>query len=157
MPICPRCGKSLSTDQSLCYHLNKRRRCDSLKCQQCNILFDSTYRFKIHIANCHSSLTCENNLDVCSTSNITCTTNNVVSGPSDKLLLRTELLSLDTELFVRAERKPFSETIMEYLIRVHNQNENKQFIYYGSATRPLTVLKNKNLLDWEKSPLSNTV
>lgn len=28
MPICPRCGKCLCTEQSLEYHLSKKKRCD---------------------------------------------------------------------------------------------------------------------------------
>jgi len=52
MPICPRCGKSLSSDQALTYHLNKKYRCGSWECQKCDKKFDTKFDKNIHEMNC---------------------------------------------------------------------------------------------------------
>ena len=55
MPICPRCGKSLSSDQALTYHLNKKYRCGSWECQKCDKKFDTKFDKNIHEMNCMST------------------------------------------------------------------------------------------------------
>ena len=63
MPICPRCGKSLSTDQALTYHLNRKYKCGSWKCEKCSIIFDTKFDLNIHkmkcINQCINTKTCE--------------------------------------------------------------------------------------------------
>ena len=55
MPICFRCGKMLSTAQSLEYHLKKKITCNSLKCNNCNILSDNISEHNIHEVKCNES------------------------------------------------------------------------------------------------------
>ena len=52
MPICPRCGKSMSSEQALMYHLNKRYKCNSWKCNMCNELFNTKFQLQMHEINC---------------------------------------------------------------------------------------------------------
>lgn len=52
MPICPRCGKSLSSDQALQYHLNRKYKCGTWKCAKCSTLFDTKFSLKIHESGC---------------------------------------------------------------------------------------------------------
>ena len=55
MPICPKCGKSFSSDQALCYHLNKKYKCGTWKCEKCQIVFDTKHKLKIHMMSCEQS------------------------------------------------------------------------------------------------------
>ena len=52
MPICPRCGKCLSSEQALAYHLNKRYKCGTWKCLGCVEGFDSKFQLQMHEFNC---------------------------------------------------------------------------------------------------------
>lgn len=52
MPICPRCGKTLSSDQALCYHLNRKYKCNTWVCQKCETLFDTKFDLNIHQLKC---------------------------------------------------------------------------------------------------------
>ena len=52
MPICPRCGKSFSSEQALCYHLNKKYKCGTWKCAKCQTVFDTKFALKIHTMQC---------------------------------------------------------------------------------------------------------
>ena len=52
MPICPRCGKSLTTDQALQYHLNKKFKCNSIKCEKCNQTFETKLKLQMHMMHC---------------------------------------------------------------------------------------------------------
>ena len=54
MPICPRCGKSLSTDQALTYHLNRKYKCGHWSCEKCNVKFDTKFDLTIHKMKCDS-------------------------------------------------------------------------------------------------------
>ena len=54
MPICPRCGKSLTTEQALCYHLSKKVRCDKWTCARCNHRTSSKPKLIIHESKCYS-------------------------------------------------------------------------------------------------------
>ena len=52
MPICPRCGKTLSSDQALCYHLNRKYKCNTWICQKCDTLFKTKFDLNIHQLHC---------------------------------------------------------------------------------------------------------
>ena len=52
MPVCPRCGKILSSEQALSYHMNKKFKCGSLKCVKCGKSFDTKFKLGIHEMNC---------------------------------------------------------------------------------------------------------
>ena len=52
MPVCPKCGKSFSSDQALCYHLNKKYKCGTWKCEKCITTFDTKHKLKIHMMCC---------------------------------------------------------------------------------------------------------
>lgn len=52
MPICPRCGKSLSSEQALQYHLNRKFKCGTWKCMKCSSCFDTKFDLNIHEMNC---------------------------------------------------------------------------------------------------------
>lgn len=54
MPICPKCGKSFSTEQALRYHLNKKYKCGTWKCEKCKCVFDTQFSLKIHNLSCES-------------------------------------------------------------------------------------------------------
>ena len=52
MPICPKCGKSFSSEQALCYHLNKKYKCGTWKCAKCDTIFNTKFELKIHNMSC---------------------------------------------------------------------------------------------------------
>lgn len=52
MPICPRCGKSLSSEQALAYHLNRKYKCGIWKCGKCAVVFDTKFALNIHENKC---------------------------------------------------------------------------------------------------------
>ena len=52
MPICPRCGKTLSSDQALSYHLNRKYKCNTWVCQKCDTLFNTKFDLNIHQLKC---------------------------------------------------------------------------------------------------------
>lgn len=52
MPICPRCGKCLSSDQALTYHLNRKYRCGTWKCTKCNDIFNTKFHLQMHELSC---------------------------------------------------------------------------------------------------------
>lgn len=52
MPICPKCGKSLSSEQALAYHLNRKFKCGTWKCINCSKQFDTKFDLNIHEMNC---------------------------------------------------------------------------------------------------------
>lgn len=52
MPVCPKCGKMLSTDQALTYHLQKRNRCGTIKCDFCNRQFKTKLELQMHLLSC---------------------------------------------------------------------------------------------------------
>ena len=52
MPICPKCGKGFSSDQALYYHLNKKYKCGTWKCDKCSTTFDTKHKLKIHMMCC---------------------------------------------------------------------------------------------------------
>ena len=52
MPICPRCGKCLSSDQALTYHLNRKYKCGTWKCHKCNQILDTKFQLQMHEMNC---------------------------------------------------------------------------------------------------------
>lgn len=54
MPICPRCGKSLTTEQALQYHLNKKYKCNSIKCNNCNKTFSTKLELQMHLIHCQT-------------------------------------------------------------------------------------------------------
>lgn len=54
MPICPRCGKSLSSDQALTYHLNRKYKCGTWKCAKCFTMFDTKFALNIHQSACNT-------------------------------------------------------------------------------------------------------
>lgn len=54
MPICPRCGKCLSSDQALTYHLNRKYRCGTWKCTKCNEILNTKFQLQMHEMSCFS-------------------------------------------------------------------------------------------------------
>lgn len=57
MPICPRCGKTLSSEQALTYHLNRKYRCNTWVCSKCSVVFNTKFDLHIHQLKC-SEKTC---------------------------------------------------------------------------------------------------
>lgn len=47
--ICHRCGRVLSSEQALAYHLNKTINCKTLLCNTCNIYFTSKTKYDTHV------------------------------------------------------------------------------------------------------------
>ena len=45
---CYRCGKWLCNEQSLFYHLNKKTKCSSLRCAECNVMFKTKLEMRLH-------------------------------------------------------------------------------------------------------------
>ena len=61
MPICYRCGKVLSTNQALDYHLNKKYKCNfAWKCIHCKETFDTQLKLNAHVKLCEQSDTMYN-------------------------------------------------------------------------------------------------
>ena len=54
MPICFKCGKELATDQSLQYHLQKKVKCNTLKCLTCKMQFPNKLLLENHKHECSS-------------------------------------------------------------------------------------------------------
>ena len=52
MPICPRCGKSFTSEQALTYHLHKKFKCNTLKCRFCAQIFPTKLKLQLHEYNC---------------------------------------------------------------------------------------------------------
>jgi PAS domain-containing protein len=52
MPICPRCGKCLSSEQALTYHLNRKYRCGIWNCVKCTENFNTKFQMQIHEMSC---------------------------------------------------------------------------------------------------------
>lgn len=52
MPICPRCGKCLSSEQALSYHLNKKYKCGTWSCLKCSQKFDTKLQLQLHEMHC---------------------------------------------------------------------------------------------------------
>ena len=52
MPICPRCGKCLSSEQALTYHLNKKYKCGTWKCSKCDMNFGTKLDLNLHQMAC---------------------------------------------------------------------------------------------------------
>lgn len=55
MPSCPRCGKSLSTNQALDYHLNKKFKCALNSCQICKKQFETKTNRDNHYIYCRAN------------------------------------------------------------------------------------------------------
>ena len=57
MPICSRCGKPLSTQQALEYHLRKKKKCTTIfNCKNCNKDFASNMEMLYHQMTCNMEL-----------------------------------------------------------------------------------------------------
>jgi len=54
MPICPRCGKCLSSEQALEYHLNKKYKCGTWKCMNCSVFCDTKFQLQMHEMKCYN-------------------------------------------------------------------------------------------------------
>lgn len=52
MPICPRCGKCLSSEQALTYHLNRKYKCGTWNCVKCLTNFNTKFQLQIHEMDC---------------------------------------------------------------------------------------------------------
>lgn len=52
MPICPRCGKCLSSEQALTYHLNRKYKCGIWNCVKCKENFNTKFQMQIHEMSC---------------------------------------------------------------------------------------------------------
>lgn len=52
MPICPRCGKCLSSEQALSYHLNKKYKCGTWSCMKCTTKCDTKLQLQLHEMHC---------------------------------------------------------------------------------------------------------
>ena len=52
MPICPKCGKSLSSEQALSYHLNRKYKCGTWRCMECKRSFDTKLQLQLHEFRC---------------------------------------------------------------------------------------------------------
>jgi hypothetical protein len=52
MPICPRCGKILCTNQALTYHLGKKFKCLKNSCSICKAQFSTSLQRDIHLRYC---------------------------------------------------------------------------------------------------------
>lgn len=57
MPVCPKCGRSFSSEQALCYHLNKKFKCGTWKCSKCSTVCDTKFSLKIHSMSCGDAYT----------------------------------------------------------------------------------------------------
>jgi hypothetical protein len=55
MPICPKCGKSLTSEQALTYHLNKKYKCGTWNCSICATNFNTKFDLKIHELSCNKN------------------------------------------------------------------------------------------------------
>jgi PAS domain-containing protein len=52
MPVCPRCGKCLSSEQALTYHLNRKYKCGTWNCVQCGMNHNTKFQLQIHEMQC---------------------------------------------------------------------------------------------------------
>lgn len=52
MPICPRCGRHMASEQALMYHLNKKYKCCTWKCCKCNENFNTKFQLQLHEMQC---------------------------------------------------------------------------------------------------------
>lgn len=52
MPVCPKCGKSLSSEQALAYHMNKKFKCNTWKCMKCSKILNTKFDLNIHEMKC---------------------------------------------------------------------------------------------------------
>jgi len=61
MPVCPRCGKSLSSEQALTYHMNRKYRCGIWNCIRCKQNFNTKFDLQIHEMKCIGDRRMESN------------------------------------------------------------------------------------------------
>lgn len=52
MPICPKCGKHLTSEQALTYHLNRKYKCGSWKCCKCALVCKTKLDLQMHEMHC---------------------------------------------------------------------------------------------------------
>lgn len=77
MPICYKCGKSLSSEQALTYHLNRKYKCGTWKCVQCNISFNTKFDMNIHLLRCEQMKANNDNNEIPSSNILMSLFNNV--------------------------------------------------------------------------------
>ena len=56
MPICPKCGKHLTSEQALTYHLNRKYKCGTWKCATCNKVCTTKLDLQMHEIHCNDTL-----------------------------------------------------------------------------------------------------
>ena len=48
--MCFKCGRSFASEQSLMYHLSKRKtKCDTYKCVNCSLFFNTKLKLEFHL------------------------------------------------------------------------------------------------------------
>lgn len=52
MPICPKCGKLLTSEQALTYHLNRKYKCGTWKCFKCDKVCKTKLDLQMHEIHC---------------------------------------------------------------------------------------------------------
>ena len=64
MPVCPRCGKCMSSEQALMYHLNKKYKCCTWKCLACSEICNTKFQLQMHEMSCTKITQSKENIDM---------------------------------------------------------------------------------------------
>ena len=115
MPVkCYRCGKWLCNEQSLFYHLNKKTKCSSLRCTECNVMFKTKLEMRLH----------------------KCGRSPVKNVPSPPKITKPEICS-------KTNRSPPKRTSLQTHESVIPDDDKHKFVYNAASTERLENIKLK--------------
>ena len=116
MPICPRCGKTLCTNQALEYHLAKKFKCKENVCNLCKKQFNSRSSRDVHLRYCnaeklYNSFTKWHNKD-----------DIFVLDNTMNILKCSNALLVDSHYNCEIHSSPFSKNIITYNNQIFSVN-----------------------------------
>lgn len=125
MPICPRCGKKLSSEQAVTYHLNKKYKCGSWKCSLCSNVFSTKFDLNIHMmSNCTE---CSNLENTSTTSNNILVTEKDQNDNIQKISSNCIDLLGFSDIELVGTILPFSKSFFGSIIYKHKNGKNVHF------------------------------
>lgn len=130
MPVCPRCGKVLSTQQALEYHLKRKFKCGQIKCYICGRIFNTHLELQMHKIECEGkvSLTYEEGLKTLN--NLDC-----FKIKNDKIIWKSLILKHVNDEYLMINKI----LICDDIYRVNNNNINEWELSIHDSTHKQVV------------------